>query len=158
MDINWAARTTAGQQVDIQLQPVWSGVPQGPALVLGLFNVLIKHGYHSVVVNTLKGRAATQRDINQLQRGPPDPPELSKGSRTTPWHRHMENKEVIRDNHCGFTKDKLCLTNVMTFYSDITVLVEKGRATDIIYLDLNKAFDTVTHDILVSTLERCGFD
>ncbi|GAB0204562.1 mitochondrial enolase superfamily member 1 [Grus japonensis] len=68
--------------------------------------------------------------------------------------KHMENKEVIGDSQHGFTKGKLCLTNLVAFCDGVTVLI----GIDIIYLGLCKAFDTVPHNILVSKLERHGFD
>ncbi|PKU40347.1 rna-directed dna polymerase from mobile element jockey-like [Limosa lapponica baueri] len=45
-----------------------------------------------------------------------------------------------------------------TFYDIATALVDMGRATDVIRLDLCKVFDTVLHNIHVSKLESHGFD
>lgn len=72
--------------------------------------------------------------------------------------RRMGIKEVIGDSQHGFIKGKLCLPDLAAFHDEVTALVEKGRAADILHLDLHKAYDSTLRNILVSKLERGGLD
>lgn len=69
---------------------------------------------------------------------------------------HMENSMVINNSQLDFTKGKSYLPSLVAFYDGMTALVDKGRATDVISLNICRALGTVLHTILVSKLEKCG--
>ncbi|GAB0206201.1 mitochondrial enolase superfamily member 1 [Grus japonensis] len=73
-------------------------------------------------------------------------------------NKHVEEKKVIGGGQHGFTKGKSCLTNLIAFYDGMTGWVDEGRAVHVVYLDFSKAFDTVSHNILIGKLRKCGLD
>ena len=72
--------------------------------------------------------------------------------------RELEEKMVVRSSQCGFTREKSCSTSLVAFCEVINGWVDGGRAVDVVYLDFSKAFDTVSHTILIMKMRKCGID
>ena len=72
--------------------------------------------------------------------------------------QHVRDNRGIRPSQHGFAKGRSCLTNLISFYDLVTRLVDEGKAVDVVCLDFGKAFDTVSHGLLLQKLAVCGLD
>ncbi|PKU35279.1 rna-directed dna polymerase from mobile element jockey- hypothetical protein [Limosa lapponica baueri] len=70
--------------------------------------------------------------------------------------KHMKEKKAIRSSQHGFTKAKS--SKLIAFYNGMTGWIDEERAVDVVYLDFSKAFDTISHSILIGKLRKCGLE
>ncbi|PKU34261.1 rna-directed dna polymerase from mobile element jockey- hypothetical protein [Limosa lapponica baueri] len=72
-------------------------------------------------------------------------------------YKHVKDKKVIWSTLNSFTKGESCLTNPMTFYDEMTGLVDE-RTPVVVYLDFSEVFDMVSHSILIIKLAKYAPD
>ena len=72
--------------------------------------------------------------------------------------RHVQDNQEIRPSQHEFMNDMSCFTNLIFLCDQVTCLTDEGKAVDVVYLDFSKAFDTVSHGLLLQKLAVCGLD
>ena len=66
---------------------------------------------------------------------------------------YSRTHEKINPRQHGFLKNKSCNSNLLTFTESIARSLREKIGTDVIYFDFAKAFDTVSHDLILQKLK-----
>ena len=70
--------------------------------------------------------------------------------------RHLESNGVIPSCQHGFRNSHSVTTQLISVVDDISQALENSHCIDIIYFDYQKAFDTISHEMLLSKLLKFG--
>lgn len=69
---------------------------------------------------------------------------------------YLKENNIITGSQHGFRKGRSCLSNLLISQDSIIKMLDEGSAVDVIYLDLQKAFDKVPHDKLMKKVRATG--
>ena len=61
---------------------------------------------------------------------------------------HLVKNDLLKKNQHGFVAGRSTQTQLLQHYTDVFEAISEGVRLDTIYLDFDKAFDKVNHDIL----------
>ena len=61
---------------------------------------------------------------------------------------------LIDDRQHGFLHNRSCATNMINLIDSLSTAVLNNTATDVIYFDFAKAFNSVNHDLILKKLKN----
>ena len=71
-------------------------------------------------------------------------------------YKFIEKNNILYNSQYGFRKSRACQDAIIELCSEVLKAKELKHHTMSLFLDLSKAFDTLTHNILLKKLERYG--
>ena len=70
--------------------------------------------------------------------------------------KHLDQRNLLSSKQHGFVAHRACVTNLLETVDYLTDCTSRRHPADIIYLDFAKAFDKVSHELLIVKLMAYG--
>ena len=71
---------------------------------------------------------------------------------------YLEDENLLTEHQFGFRSGHSTMDQLLLVYDEISKWVDDGNVVDLILFDFSKAFDTVSHPILLAKLSSLGVD
>ena len=71
---------------------------------------------------------------------------------------HVTENNLLNNAQHGFLPGRSCLSNLLSTLEEITDMMDSGFPVDEIFLDLQKALDSVPHQRLIYKLSKLGIE
>ena len=72
--------------------------------------------------------------------------------------RYLELNGILVANQFGFRRGRSTEDQLLIMYDQVIKETVRGNSVEVVYLDFSKAFDLVSHEILVEKIRLLGFD
>ena len=69
---------------------------------------------------------------------------------------HLKRNSLLSSRQFGFLGGRSTILQLLTFLDKCVEAISRGNVTDVVYLDFQKAFDTVPHKRLMVKFQACG--
>ena len=66
---------------------------------------------------------------------------------------HLERNHILYELQYGFRRNRSCESQLISLINDLTKSYDAGQKSDVICMDIAKAFDTVPHNRLKLKLQ-----
>ena len=138
------------------------GGPDIPLLLMNLFNLSMIKSYFpdewkiSIVIPRFKKGPRTRVENYRPIHHTPIISRLMERIIKDKLFDHLTQNNLLYANQHGFLRFRSCNTCHLDFFNLLTNCFDSRKAIVVIYLDINKAFDKVPHDLLVEKIKSFG--